>query len=490
MGGVANLGLDCTPFNGLWCGGEFSCPPAGLFRRGPSVGSATHLEVGQDPRLAHCVSSLQPNSIAMSLDDESNVKYLLENNIPQLTNELIEALVSKKPAQPSTFLHAILQDKCESGTQPQPSVKVMPAGGAKPMCARMQKLMKARETWESGRAAFYAWLDQTPEEALEPGLEIVDPHHHIWDMRELGGHNLWGILKQQYYMADELLDDFVGGGHRVSQTVFVTTHAFNSADLDPVMAPLGEVQAVQGVAAQFASGKYGPIRAAAAIISSADLTTFGAEVEPLLLACKAASPNYRGIRCTAAYDPNLSDNFARGPGMYLEPKFREGFALLEKHGLVFDAWLFSCQLPDLLDLAKAFPRTTIVLNHNGSPVAGLGDDAGPEAYKGKQEDLLAKWKADMSRIAEECPNVYVKVGGNGLPQLGHGFDKRAKPPTSEEVAEAFKETYLWTIQTFGAARCMFEGNFPVDKVSMSYTVLWNAYKRMTKEAGLSEADRA
>jgi predicted TIM-barrel fold metal-dependent hydrolase len=354
------------------------------------------------------------------------------------------------------------------------------------------KHLKLRATWHANRSTFQTWLDQTQEEALEPSLEIVDPHHHLWDMRQLGGYNLFGIFKQQYYMTDELVDDMVGcGGHNVTHSVFVTTHAFFSKDLkdegNAVMAPVGEVQFVQGVAAQFASGQYGPFRGAAGIVGTADLATFGAEVEPLLVACKRASPNYRGIRCTASHDPNLDGNFA-APGMYAQPTFLEGFALLEKHGLSYDAWVFSCQLPEIVDLALAFPTTTIVLNHAGSPVAGLGNVAAAPAYDGKQQEIMDRWKVDMARIATECPNVYVKVGGAGLPQLGAGFEAREKPPTSEEVAHAFKDMYLWTIATFGAERCMLEGNFPVDKVSMSYVVMWNALKRITME--LPDTDRA
>ena len=357
---------------------------------------------------------------------------------------------------------------------------------------QMSNLLQQRAIEKNGRAALLRWLAQSREEALEPELEIVDPHHHLWDMRELKGFNLFGMFKQQYYMTDDLIDDFVGGGHNITHSVFVTTHAFFKKEADPpYMAALGEVEFVQGIAAQFASGKYGQLRACAGIIGAADLAKYGAEVEPLLIACKAASPNFRGIRCNAAHDPLAPKaSFHPTPGMYREPKFREGFALLAKHGLVFDAWLFASQLNDLQELAKEFPDTTIVLNHIGTPVAALGNVPGAPDHDGKQESILGTWKEGLLPIAKECPNVTIKVGGWAIPQLGHGLQDQEKPPSSEEVATLFKDHFLWTIETFGAARCMFEGNFPVDKVSMSYTVLWNAYKRLTKEAGLSECDRA
>eukprot|EP00930_Biecheleria_cincta_P043337 TRINITY_DN29776_c0_g1_i1.p1 TRINITY_DN29776_c0_g1~~TRINITY_DN29776_c0_g1_i1.p1 ORF type:complete len:380 (+),score=73.03 TRINITY_DN29776_c0_g1_i1:60-1142(+) len=322
-------------------------------------------------------------------------------------------------------------------------------------------LQQAKEIWEKGNATFQAWLDQTPETALEPELEIIDAHHHLWDMRTLKGFNLFGLFKQQYYMTDELINDCVGGGHNITKTVFMEAHAFPSKDVDPVMAPLGEVQFVQGIGAQFASGSYGPFRGAAGIIGSADLAKFGAEVEPLFVACKAIA-NYRGIRVPGQYDPNTDFGVGKA-GLYGEAKFREGFALLEKHGLTFDAFVYSPQLPDIVDLAKAFPNITIILNHVGGPLAGLGNYAGAKTLDGKQEKILTKWKEDMTKLAKECPNVNVKLGGLGMPHFGGGWDLKDKPPTSEEVAKVIKEYILFTIEAFGASRCMFESNFPVDK---------------------------
>lgn len=403
------------------------------------------------------------------------------------------AEASSKPpssAEPSSSAE-VVSELAEPSSKPQSSTPLVAEKPTRAVPERMAKLLQAREIWETNRASFYAWLDQTPEKALEPDLEIVDPHHHLWDMRDLKGFNLFGIFRQQYYMTEELLDDCLGGGHNVTHTVFAQAHSFYTADALPMMAPLGEVQMAQGIAAQFASGKYGSFRGAAGIIGSADLAQFGVEVESLLLACKAASPNYRGIRCPGQHDPNVTDKFAVAePGTYSKPKFREGFALLAKHELVFDAWLFASQLPDLHSLATAFPDTTIVLDHVGTPVAALGDYTFAPIYNGKQEEVMTKWRNEMTRIAKECPNVNVKISGLAMPQLGHGLPAKDKPPTSDEIAAVFKEICLWTINTFGPERCMFASNFPVDKVSMSYTVLWNAYKRMTKDAGLSDAHRS
>ncbi|CAK0796460.1 unnamed protein product [Prorocentrum cordatum] len=360
---------------------------------------------------------------------------------------------------------------------------------SKALSAHLEKLLKFRDTWQAGRHTFYSWHSQTVEDALEPELEIVDSHHHLWDMRELQGYNLFGLFKQQYYMTDELVEEILGSGHNVTHTVYIEAHSFHSVNVDAVMKPLGEVRMAQGVAAQFASGKYGSTRAVGGIVGTADLLKHGVGVEPLLAACKSTCSNYRGIRVSGHFDGKVTDGFRVGePGIYGQPKFREGFALLEKFDLVFDAFVFASQLQELHALATAFPGITIVMDHMGAPPAALGNYEKATGYNDKQEDILAQWKRDMTRIAKECPNVNVKVGGF-IPQLGHGFDGRAKPPSSEEVAAVIGDMCLCTIRAFGCGRCMLESNFPVDKCGVSYTVLWNAFKRITKVAGFSDDER-
>ena len=370
----------------------------------------------------------------------------------------------------------------------------------------MEQLLKQRETWLAGRAKLEAWHAQTREEALEPDLEIVDPHHHMWDYRQLMGYNLLGIFKQQYYLADELVDDIVGAGHNVTRTVYAEAHAFHGKDgPDPettaLYAPLGEAVFAQGVAAQFASGQYGAnTRACSAIIGSADLQAYGAGIEPLLAECVARCPNFRGVRCSAAHHPRPDvDNFTKSPGLYADAKFREGVAVLTKLGLSLDAWCYAHQLGDVRDLALAFPDATIVLDHAGTPARLFGKRFEVGKFRELRDassddcfvdvDVEAAWKASMEEIARACPNVFVKVGGFALPAVGAGFEKRDAPPSSTEVANTFGPFYRWTVETFGADRCMLESNFPVDKVGISYGVLWNAHKRFTKDAGFSDAQR-
>jgi len=252
---------------------------------------------------------------------------------------------------------------------------------------------------------------------------------------------------------------------------------------------LGEVVFAQGVAAQFASGQYGDVRACAAILGSADLRTYGADIEPLLVECVRRCPNFRGVRCSAAHDekPDV-ESFSRSPGLYADAKFREGFAVLARLGLTFDAWCYAHQLGDVRDLARAFPNATIVLDHAGTPARLFG---GEEKKDGVAVDAAvdAAWKKAMAEIASACPNVFVKVGGFALPSVGAGFENRDAPPGSAEVAATFGPAYAWTVKTFGARRCMLESNFPVDKVGVSYGVLWNAHKRFTKDAGFSAEER-
>ena len=315
-----------------------------------------------------------------------------------------------------------------------------------------------------------AWLAQTEEDALDPGLPICDPHHHLWDR------------PGSYYMLREFLQD-ISGGHNIVFTVFVECAAMYRKD-DPVPTrPVGETEFAQGVAARSASGQYGPTAVAAGIVSHADLT-LGAAVTAVLEAHKTAGHNrFRGIRYQNAWDPSPDIQNARTnphKELFSDPKFRRGFACLQEHGLTFDAWMYFPQLLDLANLAGAFPQATIILDHVGTPLG-----TGP--YAGKREQVFGQWKDSISAVAASA-NVVVKLGGLAMPICGFGWDTRAKPPTSQELADATAPYYHHCIEQFGVDRCMFESNFPVDKLSCSYTVLWNSFKRMTQD--FSPRDRA
>ena len=322
-----------------------------------------------------------------------------------------------------------------------------------------------------------AWLKKRPREAaLEPELPIIDPHHHFWDTPQRGR-----------YLLPELLADIGagpgGGGHNIVSTVFLECRSMYRKDGPAAMMPVGEVEFVNGIAAMSASGGYGPCRVAEAIVGHADLT-LGAPVREVLEAeIKVGGGRFRGIRHGVSWDPNEAiQKFATRevpPHLVREAKFREGFAQLAPLGLSFESWQYHPQLPDAIDLARAFPDTTIILNHVGG-VLGVGP------YAGHRPEILAGWKKDIGELAR-CPNVNVKLGGVGMTSFGFDFHERDMPPSSEDLAAAWRQYIEPCIEAFGADRCMFESNFPPDKQSGGYSELWNAFKRIT--AGASAAEK-
>jgi len=316
------------------------------------------------------------------------------------------------------------------------------------------------------------WLALTQEEILEPDLPIVDPHHHLWD------------FPTHRYLLPELLAD-TGSGHKIESTVFIECTACYRADGPAELRTLGETEFANGIAAMSASGAYGPTRAAAGIVGLVDLT-IGARAEEVLRAhMAAAGPRFKGIRHCAGWEDKAEQihNSHTNPPPHLyrdHAKFREGFATLRGLGLSFDAWLYHPQLGDLIDLARAFPEQPIVLDHVGGPL-GLG------WYADKRDEIFVGWKRDIQALAG-CPNVAVKLGGLGMRINGFQFHHREKPPSSHELADAWRPYMEVCIEAFGVNRCMFESNFPVDKISGSYAIYWNAFKRLA--AGASGDEKA
>jgi L-fuconolactonase len=323
-------------------------------------------------------------------------------------------------------------------------------------------------------AELKAWLEKRPREAaLEPELPIIDPHHHFWDTPQRGR-----------YLLPELLDDIgpAGGGHNIVATVFLECRSMYRKAGPPEMAPVGEVEFVNGIAAMSASGGYGPCRVAEGIVGHADLT-LGARVRDVLEAeIAAGGGRFRGIRHGVSWDehPAIQRYATRNvpPHQLRDAKFREGFAQLAPLGLSFESWQYHPQLPDAIDLARAFPETTIILNHVGG-VLGVGP------YAGHRQEILQSWRKDIGELAK-CPNVCVKLGGIGMTSFGFDFPERDTPPTSEELATAWRQYIEPCIEAFGPERAMFESNFPPDKQSGGYAELWNAFKRITAGASASE----
>jgi L-fuconolactonase len=312
------------------------------------------------------------------------------------------------------------------------------------------------------------WLDRLIEPALEPDLPIFDAHHHLWDRPG------WR------YLLDELLADITASGHHIVGTGFMQCQAMDRADGPPPLRPVGETEFANGIAAMAASGRYGATRVCAAIIGHADLR-LGDAVAEVLHAHLAASPRFRGIRHITTWDQDssLMNPLSAGPAHMLgDTSFREGFAQLAPLGLIFEPWLFHPQLPELAALSRAFAETTIVLNHCGG-ILGVGH------YADRRDDIFAQWSRDIRALARH-DNVHVKVGGLGMRINGFGFDRGDDPPTSRHLAAAWRPYVETCIEAFGAARCLFESNFPVDKGSYSYGTCWNAFKRLTAAAGADD----
>ena len=311
------------------------------------------------------------------------------------------------------------------------------------------------------------WLTGVREDIIDPGRRIIDPHHHFFVATHEFPH---------YELAD-LREDTAG--HGIEQTVYLQCWEGHREDGPEHLRPVGETEWVHKIAAE-ARKTPGAVQIGA-MIGTCDLR-LGTGAAEVLEAHRAASPLFRGIRQIAAWDAD-PDMFSMpdltGPDLYRDPAFRAGFGVLSEMGLVFDAYQYHPQLPLLAELAQAFPKTPIVLNHMGTPVT-----VGP--YAGRSEVIYDQWLAGMTAVAR-CPNVVLKVGGMLMPWTGFGFEQRAKPPTSDELVTAQGRHYHDAIRLFGAERCMFESNFPVDKTGASYDVLWNAFKKLA--ARYSEAEQ-
>jgi predicted TIM-barrel fold metal-dependent hydrolase len=313
---------------------------------------------------------------------------------------------------------------------------------------------------------------------LEPDLPIIDPHHHLWDRLSLlraerppASHGFEMVIERvPRYLLDELLAD-IRSGHKILATVYMECGAMYRQDGPLALRPVGETEFVNGVAAMSASGLYGPVRVCAGIVGHADLK-LGAVVREVLEAHIAAGVGrFRGVRQSASWD---ADSDVLGPlarnqaGLYARPDFREGFAELAPLDLSFDAWLLEPQLPDLIALAKTFPKTSIILDHVGTPL-------GLASYSGRREERFSVWRDNIRALAE-LPNVSVKIGGLAMPFPGFASFLSEPSAPAKALAEEWRPYAETCIEAFGVTRCMFESNFPVDIGSCGYATLWNAFK--------------
>jgi len=383
-------------------------------------------------------------------------------------------------------------------TQKIVSVKTVAAGISVVALLKLLKSLFSRSLFGLPREKFplEEWVEQYEEDAFEPEVAIFDAHHHLFDPRvqpkgwpvsklfiqllyalkpaianKLFGTN--ALMSNTFgyrspalppFMGSDLLRDIKGNGkgHNVLGTVYIEC-GWKTPGVEPVWAAAGEVDMVTQEHAKHPQILQG-------IVAFVDLLQ-GTDVEPVL---KRYSQNtlVKGIRCALAWtsDTAFLGGFHAKKDMAFDPKFRAGFALLSKYNLSYDCWLYHEQVDALADLARCFPETTIICDHIGMPL-GVG------SYKASES--LPKWKDSMKKLAKNS-NVFVKIGGMGMRTLGFGFDERPRPPTSDELAETWAPYVHFVIDTFGVERCIMESNFPMDKISCSYTVLFNALKKIVR----------
>jgi L-fuconolactonase len=311
------------------------------------------------------------------------------------------------------------------------------------------------------------WLAQAQEPILEPDRPIIDSHHHLWDH------------PGNRYLLPELLAD-IDSGHNIHSTIYAECGVMQRTDGPTEMRPAGEVEfATQ--AAERACEIKSPVSVCSAIIGGADLK-LGAAIDPVLHEMRRISKGrLRGIRNTAAWHPDPQVRPASNPpaGLMSNPSVREGIGRLASFDLSLDLWAYHTQMDEALDLVRAFPNLTIIIDHIGGALA-----IGP--YAGKRDEVFAAWRKSLIELARE-PNVYIKFGGLGMRIAGFDFHERARPPSSDFLASHWQPYFDHCIDVFGCDRLMFESNFPVDKGMFSYAILWNSFKRLAHS--FSEAEK-
>jgi len=302
------------------------------------------------------------------------------------------------------------------------------------------------------------------EEILEPDLPICDAHHHLWER-----------APNRYFLSDLVAD--LGSGHNIVATVAVECgYGYRKSGTDELK-PVGETEFLESVALQARSDPMITTRIAAGIVGFADLS-LGDGASAVLAAHLSLSDRFRGIRYSTTWDGSGALRNETPSGMLLDRRFRQGFGWLEKFNLSFDAWLYYPQLPELADLARAFPEVVIIVNHIGAPL-GVGP------YAGNRDEVYQIWRRHMASLAQ-YPNIFIKLGGMGSVRSGYDWHERQIKPSSQELVENLKPYFETCIEEFGPERCLFESNFPVEKAANSYRVLWNAYKRITSDYSVAE----
>ncbi len=320
------------------------------------------------------------------------------------------------------------------------------------------------------------WLDQVTEEIVDQDLEIIDPHHHLWP----GTPGTDGVSAENRYLLEDLWND-TQSGHNVVKTVFVECGQGYYESGSEAMKPVGETKFVVEVAEE---AKQDISKAQIeGIVGHADMMLGESAREVLEAHLEEGKGRFKGIRHGASWDESDEiRNSHSNPiqSIYLDDEFQKGIEQLDALNLTLDAWNYHKQIKELTELAKCFPNLKIVQNHFGGPL-GIGP------YAGRREDVFLVWQESIAELAER-DNVFIKIGGLAMPINGWGWHKRELPANSDELIESHGRYYLHAIKCFGIERCMFESNFPVDKRSISYPVLWNGFKKIVEDFSTEEKE--
>ncbi|GIT53627.1 MAG: amidohydrolase [Pseudomonadota bacterium] len=283
------------------------------------------------------------------------------------------------------------------------------------------------------------------------------------------------------YLLDEYLAD-TRSGHNVVSSVFIECGTMWRLGGPAEMRPVGETEFANGLAAMSASGNYGTTRVAAGIVGTASLSAGDAVARVLDAQLAAGNGRFRGIRQAAARDDNpaVPDHRTSPPaGLYGDPKFRRG-SLTWPSGPQFRGLVLSHPAP------RAHGACPVVSRHHNHSRSFRRPHWG-RTLRGTARQSLNAWCKAIAALAG-CPNVVAKLGGIAMEVNGFGWHLKAAPPDSRTLAAATRRYFEHTIEAFGTDRCLFESNFPVDKVSCSYNVLWNAFKRLA--SGYSAREKA
>ena len=319
------------------------------------------------------------------------------------------------------------------------------------------------------------WLAQVSEEVIDPDQRIIDPHHHLWP-----GVSIDSSQSSTQYLLEELWAD-TGSGHNVTHTVFIDCGQCYWDLADSNLNPVGETEFVKALADL--SKENSQQATISGIIGHVDML-LGFESERILEKhLEVGQGLFKGIRHAGGWDPhpNVRNSHHNAcEGLYLKSDFLDGLQTLAKLGYVFEAWQYHHQIPQITQLADKFPDLTIILNHFSGPL-GIGP------YANKEKEIFAQWQKDL-KVLSQHQNVYAKLGGLAMPVNGFGFHTQTQPPTSDEFLTVQKKYYETALEYFTPARCMFESNFPVDKASISYAVLWNAFKKLARSYSPEEKD--